>query len=351
MRNKAKFWYAAAWVPCAIIYAFTVASTGGDPTFAVAVSVISVGWAAIVSLAVWWLTGRYPWDERARLRFVARHLAFSVVYGIVLVLPDLVISTYRWNKSIVEILGAHFWSFATSVMSHGWLYGLVAGMSYTIRTHWRLRDREIAAARAEAEAARAQLVALRAQLSPHFLFNSLHSLSTLVRHDPALAEQALEHLGDMLRYALDDNAVEDVPLGDEWAFVQHYLGLEQLRLGERLRVVADLDPDALDAIVPCFTLQPLVENAIRHGIAPVPKGGSVRISAHLDGEHVVIAVADDGRGADPQAVKAADGHGLKALRRRLEARYGSDATLTIETASGRGLAATVTLPQKAAAYA
>jgi sensor histidine kinase YesM len=138
-----------------------------------------------------------------------------------------------------------------------------------------------------------------------------------------------------------------VPLGDEWAFVQHYLGLEALRLGSRLRISTELDPDALDAVIPCFTLQPLVENAVRHGIAPLPQGGSIRVSARLDGDHVTITVCDDGCGADPRAVAGADGHGLKALRRRVEARYGPSGSLAIETAPGKGFTVVLTLPREA----
>jgi signal transduction histidine kinase len=348
---KTKLLYVLAWIPAAFIYTMSLTSWGTVPSLAIASSIISVGWAAVVSLGVWWLTGRIPWNERAKVRFVLVHVALSVVFGVLVAAPDALISAYVNHKSLGEVVFGRVWSWATSVMSHGWLYGLVAGVSYSIRTYRRLRDREIAAARAEAAATRAQLIALRAQLRPHFLFNSLHSLSTLVRHDPARAEQALEHLGDMLRYALDDNAVEDVPLGDEWAFVQHYIGLEALRLGDRLRVSTDLTPEALEAVVPCFTLQPLVENAIRHGIAPVPRGGTLRIGARVESGLVVIEVNDDGNGADVEAMAGAEGLGLKALRQRIDARYPGAARVSIETAPGKGFTAIVTLPRQVPALA
>ena len=180
------------------------------------------------------------------------------------------------------------------VLVYCWLYGLVAGVCYAARANQRVRAEALLAARAEAAASRAQLQALRAQLNPHFLFNALHSVGALVREDPARAEEAVERLGDMLRYAIGDGAEEEVPLSEEWAFTESYLALESLRYGKRLRIEKHVSPEALSCMVPAFVLQPLVENAVRHGIARRLGGGSLVVHAKVTGEDLALEVRDDG---------------------------------------------------------
>jgi sensor histidine kinase YesM len=193
---------------------------------------------------------------------------------------------------------------------------------------------------------RAELSALRGQLNPHFLFNTLHTLTALVRRDPQTAEHALEQFGGMLRYVLDvkRSAREDVTLADEMHFVRNYLALEQLRLGDRLRVVEHLDADALDCVLPSLTLQPLVENAIKYGIAPRARGGTLELSASVDDESLTLEVRDDGPGAASDVIDSAGGVGLRAVRQRLETRYDGHASLSIATAPGEGFSARVSLP-------
>ena len=150
----------------------------------------------------------------------------------------------------------------------------------------------------------------------------------------------------MLRYVLDvkRSAREDVTLADEMQFVRNYLSLEQLRLGDRLRVVEHLDPDALDCVLPSLTLQPLVENAIKYGIAPRARGGTLELSASLDDESLTLEVRDDGPGAASDVIESAGGVGLRAVRQRLETRYDGRARFAVTTAPGEGFSARVTLP-------
>jgi signal transduction histidine kinase len=300
--------------------------------------------AAVLGVGVWWISGRLPWSHERRLRFFALHSMFGVAYAAL---------WYGIHYGVLALVAS--WHEATKVLAPQRLlawhllmgllyYAIVAGISYAIRVARRLRERDIAAARAEALAAHAQLAALRAQLNPHFLFNSLHSLTTLVRHDPATAEQMLDRLGDLLRYALDDSHAEDVSLADEWEFTRNYLALEGLRLGARLRVETSFDDEALEVRVPSFVLQPLVENAIRHGIAVRPEGGTVVISAECADDWLVLGVSDDGPGAQPVVPQTASGLGLRALRRRLDARYHGRGRLDVRTALGAGFRVTVRLP-------
>jgi signal transduction histidine kinase len=352
VRRAAGVWaaYAAAWVPFALLEMVSNAlssrgaATMGDlANWALWRTAIS----AVLGLGVWWLSGRIAFPDRGRVRFCALQLLLALAFaalwnGIWLA---------RWAigvgwRAALEQTGGVAW-LGWGMMMGVWLYLIIAGIAYTLRVHRRLREQEVAAARTEALAARARLAALRSQLNPHFLFNSLHSLSTLVRHDAATAEEALSRLGDLLRYALDGAESDDVMLSEEWAFTRNYLALEELRLGSRLRLETAIAEDALGRQVPSFVLQPLAENAIRHGIAPRPEGGHLKVGAALAGNELVLEVADDGPGASPDRLADGRGHGLRVLRQRLETRYRGRARLDVDTAPGRGFHVAVHLPAAA----
>jgi LytS/YehU family sensor histidine kinase len=226
------------------------------------------------------------------------------------------------------------------------IYGVLAGVCYGVLLHERMREQEARAARATALQTEAELRALRAQLNPHFLFNTLHSLLALVRQDPRAAEEALEQFGDLLRYTLDTQKNgEVVPLGEELTFVENYLALESLRLGDRLRLDIRIEEGVREEQVPAFCLQPLVENAVRHAIAPRAAGGRLAVRAAREGRAVVLEVSDDGPGASPTELERAAGLGLRLVRERLAARYGDDAVLDVDTQPGHGFRVTIRLPR------
>jgi GAF domain-containing protein len=199
-------------------------------------------------------------------------------------------------------------------------------------------DRSMQAAELEAQLAHARLEALQAQLNPHFLFNALHSVGALVPHDPVRADQALESLGDLLRYTLGTE--DQVMFSQEWRFTQDYLAFEQLRLGERLRIDAEATPQAMTVPVPPLILQPLVENAVRHGIADREDGGRIELRAAVRNDRLVLCVADDGTGA---GANGGDGVGLTSVRQRLHALYGDAASIEIDRSSS-GYSVTMGLP-------
>jgi signal transduction histidine kinase len=339
-RRVGWFLYAIAWTLAALFYSALLVAQGYTTVGeAIASSIVYMGAAAIAGVGVWLLTARLP---IRRLGVIAIHLALAPLYGLFCVGVQ-----YVWLRAVggsavssyvMQMAGV--WMFLQSLM----LYGIVAGLAYLIRTRRRLRAQQLTAARAEAAAVRAQLLALRSQLNPHFLFNSLHSLSTLVRHDVDAAEEALEQLGSLLRYALDQSANELVPLADEWTFARTYLALEQRRLGNRLRLSAEMSDDALSCLVPPFLLQPLVENAVRHGIAGRPAGGTLSIRATDHNGTLRIEVGDDGAGADPDAIYTSGGVGLRVLREQMRARYGARHELTVRTAPDAGFTVTIALP-------
>lgn len=195
---------------------------------------------------------------------------------------------------------------------------------------------------ARGELLQAQLRALRNQLQPHFLFNSLQGISASVRSEPDTAVRMITLLGDLLRQTLRERNEQLVTLADEHQLLEPYLELQRLRFADRLTVEIDLPEDVLSAAVPDLILQPLVENALMHGIEKQPGEGSVRISARRDGDRLEIKVADDGAG--PGAGPIADGVGLGTTRSRLQALFGERAQLTLAAGDLRGTVVTLDLP-------
>jgi two-component system LytT family sensor kinase len=193
--------------------------------------------------------------------------------------------------------------------------------------------------------AQAQLQALRTQLQPHFFFNTMNTIAMLVRNkEDAEAIRVLAGLSDLLRHVLDDARADEVPLREELDFLQRYLAIEQIRFRDRLRTDISVDPNVLDALVPNLMLQPLVENAVRHGIARRAAAGRVCVSARRDTESLVLTVQDDGPGLPEDWSLDDAGVGLVNTRRRLAQLYGGDARLTVENAADGGVRAEVVLP-------
>jgi signal transduction histidine kinase len=213
--------------------------------------------------------------------------------------------------------------------------------------YWRrillLKDRE----RELSElAATAELAALRARINPHFLFNSLNSIAQLIHSDPATAETCVERLAEIFRYILRRGQKEFVPLADELQVTEAYLDLERARFGDRLVIVTAVAPTSLGRMIPTLILQPLVENAIRHGLARKVGRGLLRIGAEIDDGCLVLSVADDGLGMAPPALDTIydRGVGLSNLRDRLARLYGPTHTPEITSAPGQGTCVRLRLP-------
>lgn len=292
-------------------------------------SVIAVAGAALLGLLVSRFCRGMPLPSELQVRFYAVHLLGAVTYaaawtGVMLASGWILEGRPAPRAMLVEWL-----------LEGVWLYALVAGVSYAIQT--QRRSLEI-----ERSLAVARLDALRSRLHPHFLFNALHTVGALVRHDPAEAESAVEKLGDMLRYTLHDREGDTVPFAEEWEFTRRYLDFEQLRYGSRLQVVTEIDPQSLVCSSPSFALQTLVENSVRHSISRRPEGGRVEISARTGNDRLHVRVRDDGGNALPPLESGAR-YGLSALRQRLEAIYGPAAQLAIER-DGGGFEVSFTIP-------
>jgi signal transduction histidine kinase len=343
LRGRALWIYLASWLPFVVLYTIAVEGNGAPLPGAVLSAIVSVGSAAALGLIAVRLMP-VPARGRPVWQVLLVHAVIGSVYSL---LWTTVIASQVYLQAprptwLDFIANAARWQFLTGVI----LYALLVAVVLVIETLARLREQERRAARAEALRVTAELQALRAQLNPHFLFNTLHSITALVRSEPRNAEVALERLASCLRHVLDAQreAREEVPLGDELAFVRDYLALERMRFGDRLRVVEDIEPEALDAPILAFMLQPLVENAIRHGLAPVTRPVTVRIVARHVGDSLELEVADDGAGSDTRQSGTGSGVGLRAVRQRLEARHGHNATLRVTTAPGEGCRVHILVP-------
>jgi hypothetical protein len=203
-----------------------------------------------------------------------------------------------------------------------------------------LRARATREAQLEAQLSQAQLHFLRAQLQPHFLFNALNGISSLIHTDPEQADRMLARISELLRAAIDAAPVSEVPLGEELAFAARYLEIEQMRYGDRLDVAIDVPAGVSDLLVPSMLLQPLIENAVRHGVAPRAEAGAVQLRVRRAADDLVIAVRDSGAGFDPDTP---GGAGLRITRERLASLYGAGERLSF-AGDGSGFEARVTLP-------
>lgn len=244
-----------------------------------------------------------------------------------------------WRSFLIWILFSLPWSV--------FLYFLLLGCVYAFSYYREARERESQQARLGAQLAEARLGALRMQLNPHFLFNSLNAITVLVRdqntHD---ASRMLELLSGVLRQVLHGNKRSEVTLDDEISFIERYLAIEQVRFSDRLQVRWSIEPAVHDVLVPEFILQPLVENAVRHGVAKLTDGGSIWISArHSDG-NLELCVEDNGPGYNPTSEA---GVGLDNTRARLEALFDGKGRLLVQGAESNGTVAIIQLPLRRAA--
>lgn len=336
------------------------------------------GWAAFAALL---LTSELAAEPGSILRPVLRAIANTLPYAVV----SAVVAMNRRRLlrpewSMAKSLGVHAlvgvaFTFVASLLLYGltevtglssgemadqplhlqFLFLMVSGLiiyviffgflmwSESVR---RVREIDEAMAREAVLRAEAEAKALRAQFNPHFVFNTLHSLMLLVRADPAAAERAIEDVATLIRFAsiVQRHDLDTVPLSKELEVARRYVDLERLRLEERLQVTWHIDVDPTRYAIPAFSLQTLIENAIKHGIEPRVEGGSVVVRVAQQAGRMRVAVDDDGVGADPVQVGAQAGHGLDLLRRRFESRYGAAGRVSVTTAPRQGFGVVLEMP-------
>jgi two-component system, LytTR family, sensor kinase len=228
------------------------------------------------------------------------------------------------------------------------IYAATIGVSHAVSYYFRFREREFRASQLEAQLAQAQLQTLKMQLQPHFLFNTLNAIAGLVRDSRnKAAVDMLAGLSDLLRYTLENAGKQEVPLKEELEFLELYLDIQQMRFSDRLTVDMQVMPETLDAVVPNLILQPLVENAIRHGISRRAAAGTVGVSAHRDEGLLRLTVFDDGPGLSrDDGAPPVEGVGLSNTRARLAQLYGDRQRFTLTEREGGGVEVKLVIPFK-----
>jgi signal transduction histidine kinase len=357
IRDPAKRWAVIAGVWTGVALFFLLQDTVGS----IAVRGTQLeAWRVRSGLVYWWLwipltpialqaARRFRISRATWPRALAVHTLLAIVvslvhdlllFGLVAVLEGSALRmsppadpvTLAWLRRLQNLTGFEdYWA--------------LIGAYYAFDYARKYRERAVAAAQLETRLAQAELQALRMQLQPHFLFNTLHAVSMLHFTDTDAANRVLVRLSDLLRMSLDNAGRQVVPLRAELEFLTKYLELEQTRFHDRLQVSYDVDPQLLDLEVPHLILQPLVENAIRHGIAQLARDGRIEIAGRRLPHHLELCVCDNGPGLrDGWSAETDAGIGISNLRARLRQAYGAAELLTLEEPPEGGLCAIVRIP-------
>jgi two-component system LytT family sensor kinase len=359
MKLSARQWliYFLAWIPYGFSYVAVFLTQGAASVWlAFTTMLCNVPAAALLGVGLIFFFGKFDWRHHQRWYFLPAHvvsaLTFSFLwYGLVLLFLSIYSTIQRgvWTPNWFSGYALQ-WQIFSGVMIYATMaciiYLLQAADNLRIETE-RARSAETRAAQIEALYAQSQLTALRAQLNPHFLFNTLHSLMALTRYEPKKAEIALEKLSEMLRYVLQDRKSEQnnlIRLEDEWRFIENYLELEKMRLGDRLAVTSEIDLDALDCLIPAFTLQPLIENAVKHGISPHNRTGTIRVKAKKNEAGLKLEVSDDGPAKAARNASESNGLGLSLVRQQLETSYRGKAKFSAENKADDGFSVVIEIP-------
>jgi two-component system LytT family sensor kinase len=300
---------------------------------------------ALWTPAIFWLGRHFRFDRRGWKTAVAVHVPASIIISAIHLA---LVGVLRFYLQTLRGGTPEFWmsvadGFFRTLDQVMPLYWALVGLQHSIHYYRQARSREVRSARLETRLMESQLQALQHQLHPHFLFNTLHAISTLVHRDPDKADLMIERLSELLRITLRKVGAQEVELAEELEYVHAYLGIEQVHFGDRLRIEYRVDAAAMDVLVPTLILQPLVENAIRHGLEPMVRPGTLTIEAQADGDTLWLRVRDDGAGL-PKNWKRREGVGLTNTRSRLDRLYGEEAALTVRENPGGGVLVDAYIP-------
>ena len=315
--------------------------------------------ALLGSLCYWWAWGLVTplifWTD-ARLPFKENQLGMRVLAHFLASIALTILDAYVFF-ALTALVGLTAWgvlgarSFRANAFNEGmlwrWLvYWAIFGARQTFRYYEHYMSSELRLEQMERSFSQARLNALRMQLDPHFLFNALNTISSQVERNPRLARTMIEHLGDLLRLSLDARDRQEIPLAEELAFLDHYVAIQKIRFAENLRIEIRVSPEVKYALVPCLIVQPLVENAIRHGISRRASGGTVTVTAERGQNQVEIRVADDGVGLPPGwTLEASSGMGLSVTRERIVGlNPGGNSRFSVRPRTGGGTEVEISLP-------
>lgn len=335
------------WVPLAVLsttqlYSIVRLENRDVPLWRIALwqSAVWLLWAALTPVVLW-LGRRFPLERTSWRRTVPLHIFAGVLLGL---LHTALLTVIRYNIPLVadmpQTLSSAIFSSAFYFHIHLLVYWAILGVASAFDFYSRWQAEQMHGVRLKEQLAQARLQALQMQLQPHFLFNTLHTIATLVEDEPRLARQMIARLGDFLRLTLQENGAEIVTLGRELEFARAYLSIEELRFQDRLTVRFSIAPETSKALVPYLILQPLIENAIRHGIEPSGKRGLLEVNARVENNQLFIEVLDDGG----KFVLTDGGLGLTNTHARLGQIYGEAGRLTLSVDESGVTVAAIEIP-------
>ncbi len=306
----------------------------------------------ILSIFIVFLVGRIGFDRHKWLRILILHFILGLAFSLVHLAAYVLIFDFFISLFMGEEIGS-FWRFSrefsfgikSKLLYSVLIYFLIAFVTYTARYFRRLRDEERRLANLETKLARAQLEVLKNQLHPHFLFNTLNAITTLIHTHPEAADRIVTKLGELLRISIDSKNINEVPLRNELEFLEKYIDIQRIRFGDRFRVSMDISPDTPDALVPNFVLQPLVENTVKHVLSKSNKECRLRINSFIENKFLVLEVNDNGPGMDYSHSDIFSGNGgLSNLHERLEQLYGENGEINVQNLPEGGLKVKLKLP-------
>jgi sensor histidine kinase YesM len=297
------------------------------------------------------LTQKFPFEAGKWRKSLLVHLAASIILALFQLAIDTFVLTklgYPPNRQFASFLEAYQFFVYINLHLSILIYWGVVGIKSSFSYYQKYRERELKTSQLEARLATSRLQVLKMQLHPHFLFNTLNAISELVHKDPEAADQMIGDLSDLLRMSFEKLEVQEISLKQELEFLRKYMEIEQMRFQERLKIEMRIAPETLDASVPNMILQPLVENAIKHGLAPRSRGGKIEIGAERTNGHLHLTVNDDGIGVPFNDLEnLPEGVGLSNTRKRLQHLYGERHKFELEAAAQRtGLKVNLTIPFK-----
>jgi len=339
---------AVTWTILGCVFALPDISAGTNWRRALLLP-LTLWWCwGIVTPLILWVDRQIPVSSRQFARRVLAHflpsLLVTSVYVYLLETVRAAFGIAEWNRLVsIRFLGDSL----RGMFLWNWLnYWLILGAWKAHRYYDHYLAGELRLERLEKNFSEARLNALRMQLDPHFLFNALNTISSQVERDPKLARGMIEHLGDLLRLSLESKNRQEVPLVEELAFLEHYVAIQKIRFGDHLRIETQIAPEVKHASVPCLFVQPLVENAVRHGISRRASGGTVIVSANRVGNRLDIRVLDDGVGLPAGwTLETSGGLGLSVTRQRLAGLYpDGDTCFAVNRRASGGTEVEISLP-------
>jgi two-component system LytT family sensor kinase len=337
--------FVGLWTAWAVFLSALIAYSEHIPfAYAIYCNAILFSIAAVLSLPIVYVVGRSRTRKRNHLATVLAAAGICLAYS----------AAWVWLSywAFVSLFGRYFLNLFDP--RSGWIFligiimcGVILGISYSRRYSRELHEAELQRVKLQVLAKDSELRALRSQMNPHFLFNSINSVYAMIDSDPKNARGMLVKLSDLLRLSLAEMNEQFVPFERDWDFTQRYLDIERIRFKDRLRIQPDIDSEILKELVPSLLLQPIVENAVKHGVALSRSPVTIEISARVNASRLEIAIGNTGQGTRTPSAGATDdqGHGLQNLAARLSCVYGDSHRLTVTERPGGQFRVLLSLPR------